>query len=502
VNEKERARLHDSHRTDEAERKTHDVEAQINSLERLLQSVLGMSIELEFDSLKQPLEPTPYEPGKLATPIPPPAFTPPPEPNGLAKMFGGKRRYEVALQKAQQEHADAAAIAKAEDAKRVEKLQVFKARNDEEAAAARAQAEAQHREVDEFEQRYAEAQPDAVREYCMIVLARSSYPEGFPQERKIAYEPESKQLVVELDFPTLDVIPTTIEFKYVKAKDQITTKAWPEAKRKGLYASVIAQMTLRTIFEFFGADKAGHIETIVFNGHVDTRDPRTGQQIHPCLVTVRVTRDAFDALELAEVDPAACLKGLSASISRSPTELEPVRPILEFSMVDPRFVETADLLAELDERPNLMNLSPTEFEALITNLFEKMGLETRRTQASRDGGVDCVAYDSRPILGGKVVIQAKRYKNTVGVSAVRDLFGTLQNEGASKGILVTTSGYGQASFQFAENKPIELISGANLLYLLSEHAGIEAKIEPPEDWLDPAADVTTEAQVDSAASSG
>ena len=47
-----------------------------------------------------------------------------------------------------------------------------------------------------------------------------------------------------------------------------------------------------------------------------------------------------------------------------------------------------------------------------------MGLETPSTQASRDGGVDCVAYDPRPIFGGKVVIQAKRYKHTVGVSAV------------------------------------------------------------------------------------
>ena len=42
-----------------------------------------------------------------------------------------------------------------------------------------------------------------------------------------------------------------------------------------------------------------------------------------------------------------------------------------------------------------------------------------RRVPSRDGGVDCVAYDTRPIFGGKVVIQAKRYKNTVGVSAVR-----------------------------------------------------------------------------------
>lgn len=83
--------------------------------------------------------------------------------------------------------------------------------------------------------------------------------------------------------------------------------------------------------------------------------------------------------------------------------------------------------------------------SLIQNLFTKMGLDDKETQASRDGGVDCVAYDPRPIFDGKVVIQAKRYRHTDGVSAVRDLFGTPQNEGASKGILVSTSGYGQAS---------------------------------------------------------
>ena len=102
--------------------------------------------------------------------------------------------------------------------------------------------------------------------------------------------------------------------------------------------------------------------------------------------------------------------------------------------------------------------------------------------------MDCVAYDPRPIFGGKVVIQAKRYKNTVGVSAVRDLFGTMQNEGASKGILVATSGYGKASYEFAEGKPLELLSGSNLLYLLKEHTGIEAKIEMPDNWKDPQSD--------------
>jgi restriction system protein len=103
-------------------------------------------------------------------------------------------------------------------------------------------------------------------------------------------------------------------------------------------------------------------------------------------------------------------------------EAQPVRPIVEFQMADARFVDQADLVSTLSAAPNLMDLSPTEFEHLVANLFEKVGLEAKLTRSSRDGGVDCIAFDRRPILGGKVVIQAKRYRHTVGVSAVRDLY--------------------------------------------------------------------------------
>lgn len=221
---------------------------------------------------------------------------------------------------------------------------------------------------------------------------------------------------------------------------------------------------------------------------MDTIDKGTGKSIRPCLVTVRATKETFRTFDLNRVDPIECLKVLHASVSKSPDELLPVKPVLEFNMVDPRFVDEVDVLSTIDQRPNLMDLTPGEFENLITNLFARMGLETRLTRASRDGGVDCVAFDQRPILGGKVVIQAKRYKNTVGVSAVRDLFGTVHNEGASKGILVTTSGFGSAAFEFANGKPLELIDGSRLLYLLTEHAGIDAKIVVPQDWVEPKPD--------------
>jgi stress response protein SCP2 len=37
-------------------------------------------------------------------------------------------------------------------------------------------------------------------------------------------------------------------------------------------------------------------------------------------------------------------------------------------------------------------------------------------------------------------------------------------------------------------KPIEPLDGANLLYLLREHAGLAARIEAPDDWRDPEPD--------------
>ena len=340
-------------------------------------------------------------------------------------------------------------------------------------------------QLEQFKQDFTNADPEAIVDYFALVLDASDYPVGFPHHARLAYVPESQQLVVEYDLPSIDVAPTAKAYKYIKSRDEETQTSLPQSQRKQLYSSVIAQVTLRTVHELFEADRPVFIENIVFNGYVDSIDKSTGQPKRTCLVTVSTTRDQFQSINLALVDPHQCLKGLNASVSPKPEEMAPVRPVIEFDMVDSRFVEETDVLSDIDQRQNLMELSPGEFENLITNLFGKMGLETRQTQASRDGGVDCVAYDPRPIFGGKVVIQAKRYKNTVGVSAVRDLFGTVQNEGASKGILVTTSGYGKASFEFADGKPLELLGGSNLLYLLREHAGVDAKIEAPENWRDP-----------------
>jgi restriction system protein len=335
-------------------------------------------------------------------------------------------------------------------------------------------------EVDALENSYRAGRPSAIVEYYSLILQRATFPDDFPQGYRVAYVPESKQLVVECQLPSPEVVPTVAEYKYVKSKDTIEEKDEKPNNRRELYQDVVAAVGLRTLHCLFANDKGEFVDVITLNGFVQAIDPATGKDIRPHLISVRATKERLAEIDLRKVDLVSCVRNLGAQLTQSPTELVPVKPIIEFDMADRRFVSQTDVLSELESRPNIMDLSPFEFETLVSNLFGKMGLESKLTRSSRDGGVDVVSFDKRPVLGGKVVIQAKRYRHTVGVSAVRDLFGTMMNEGANKGILVTTSGYGPDAYEFSQDKPIELIDGGGLLYLL-EQVGVKARIDmPPE----------------------
>jgi restriction system protein len=486
----------------EVEKMNQALEERISALQSLLSHSLSVDDYVDFEELKDSDELPEFDPGQLGIPLQEPVLERPtvelpPPPSFLEKLLPGwKKRHaellelveaehQAAVHEAEAAHAAALETYERDEQKRKQDVEALRAQHDDTVRTLKLEVEAQHRRIDALRHDFESRDPEAVRTYFDLVLQRSQYPDGFPKTARLAYVPDSKQLVVEYDLPPLEVVPAVASYKYVKARNAVAESTRPVTQRKQLYASVVAQVTIRTLHELFEADRMGLADTIVLNGMVNAIDRGTGAEIRPCLVTVRTTRTAFEAIDASRVEPVACLRALNAAVSKSPAELAPVRPVLEFNMVDPRFIDSQDVIAELDERPNLMELTFMEFEGLVSNLFEKMGLEMRQTRPSRDGGVNCVAYDPRPVLGGKVVIQAKRYKNTVGVAAVRDLFGTVHNEGASKGILVTTSGYGQSSFDFAQSKPLELLDGTNLLYLLAEHAGIEAKIEPPEDWIDP-----------------
>lgn len=116
-------------------------------------------------------------------------------------------------------------------------------------------------------------------------------------------------------------------------------------------------------------------------------------------------------------------------------------------------------------------ISPTDFERLVTEMLQQMGFEAQMTKASGDGGIDIEAVLDRPIIGGKYLIQCKRFDdgNPVGSAAVREFYGALRaDHNAVKGIFITTSTFTPQARQFAQGLPIELITGEQLRNLLQE----------------------------------
>jgi restriction system protein len=316
-------------------------------------------------------------------------------------------------------------------------------------------------------------------------LATSVYPEGLDGSCAAQYIPESRELWVEYELPRQDVIPAVTGYRYVKTKDVIQPDPRKEPEINKLYEKLIARVALRTLAEAFDAAPAALVAGIVFNGYVSAKDRATGKPVRPLLLSVHAPRDEFAGIVLdePELDPKACLRSyLNALISPHPYDLEAVPPVVQFDLRKFKFVEEMNVIAGLDSRPDLLALKPVEFEHLIRELFEAMGMKSWVTQASRDEGVDGVAVNEDPIVGGLCIIQAKRYSKIVGLEAVHALAGVMEDKNAAKGVLVTTSWVGKASRDFAarNGSRIELIEGRHLKSLLREHLGLDVLISLPK----------------------
>jgi restriction system protein len=337
--------------------------------------------------------------------------------------------------------------------------------------------------VDKQRAAYMAGSAEAVIEYCDMVLSASDYPDYFPQEFSLDCNPETKILVVDYVLPAPEDIPTVREVKFVPSRDEFVEQHLSQVQVSRLYDDLLYQIVLRTVHELFEADTIGAIGTVVFNGIVTSVNRSTGKQVTACVLSLQAQRDEFMAVNLANVEPKACFKALKGVGSSKLHSLAAVPPIMQIRRDDGRFISAYEVANTLDESSNLAAMDWQDFEHLIREVFEKefssTGGEVKVTQASRDGGVDAIAFDPDPIRGGKIVIQAKRYTHTVGVGAVRDLYGTVMNEGANKGILVTTSDYGPDAYAFANGKPLILLNGANLLHMLEKH-GHRARIDLQE----------------------
>ncbi|MGA5769751.1 restriction endonuclease [Streptomyces pseudogriseolus] len=479
-------RDHREYRKAEALRRTEELDARVESLRALLAS--GCRAQpFRAATLLRPETVQPFAPGPLAQPVPmPDERYYQPQGGGWTAHRRAQAQAEARARFERDWHA-----AQAAEAQRQRQLAAYQRQYQEWADAQLAEVRRHNAGVTATVEGVRRREPDAVIEYFSAALYSSTaWPEGFPRQVAAAYDPAAGQLVLDWELPACDVVPEVKAVRYMASVDQDKETPRPVGQRRALYREVLVQCMLLVLHELFAADEQGALESVALNGFVDGHDPTTGRPGQIFLATVMAERAAFQELHLAQVDPESCFTdALRGQVSARPDQLAAVRPGRRPQDVGNRVVAHGG-----DEDPDLFAMDPVAFENLVADLFRAMGMQAVTTQRSNDGGVDVDALDPTPIRGGTIVVQVKRYRNTVPPTAVRDLYGTVQDAGANKGVLVTTSGFGPGSHTFANGKPLELISGPELVDLLHRH-GLRGRLgdgttgaaarpaEPDEDRL-------------------
>lgn len=451
---------HREYRQAEAQRRTQELDAQVAALQGIL-AAGSRAPAFRASSLIRPEVVPPFAPGQLAHPVPMPN----------ADQYRTQSGWTAARRA--QAQADARArferdwqAAQAAEAQRQQQLAAYQREYQRSADAQLAEVRRHNTGIAELTAAVRRREPDAVVEiFSAALYASRAWPVGFPRQVAAAYDDAAGQLVLDWELPDYGVVPEAKSVRYVASTDQEKETARPTTQRRALYREVLAQCMLLVLHELFAADEHAALDSVTLNGFVNGHDPTTGRPGSIYLATVMAPRATFRGLHLAQVDAASCLAdALRGQLSSRPDQLAAVRPSRR-----PRDVGNRVAAHGADTEPDLYEMDPIAFENLVADLFRAMGMQAVTTQRSNDGGVDVDALDPTPIRGGKIVVQVKRYRNTVQPSAVRDLYGTVQDAGANKGVLVTTSGFGPGSRTFANGKPLELISGPELVDLLHRH---------------------------------
>ncbi len=138
-------------------------------------------------------------------------------------------------------------------------------------------------------------------------------------------------------------------------------------------------------------------------------------------------------------------------------------------------------LIQLHSEPNaLETLDRRLFEEIFAEIFDGFGYAIELTKRTKDGGRDIIAVGHKDEIATKYLIECKRPNpgNPVGVGIVRELLGVVEDESASKGILVSTTYFSPEAKAFQERNEWRLQLGDmdQVVRWISEYLKIKGEL--------------------------
>lgn len=314
--EKEKIRLMQEDIIRDIEEKNLEISQQVEFLKKILEHTLSVDDTISFESLKVKEEYPPFSPPiNLIKKYYPPSktnFTVNPL-NWFTRLIpGAEKRYGRKVREAEEKYNDAVKKSKKQEAERNAELEKLKKEYEEKKTVFLLDAQKHNQEVEKMRELYSKGDPDAILYYNELVLERSDYPDDFTHEFAVAYDIQEKTLRIEYKFPSVSIIPTFKELKYIKKDNQLKEIPRKDTEISNLYQDIIIAITLRSLHEIFEADQGSHISSIEFEGHSDLIDKATGQKIKLFLTT---TKETFNKINLALIDRMKCFKEIGGKLS-------------------------------------------------------------------------------------------------------------------------------------------------------------------------------------------
>lgn len=103
-----------------------------------------------------------------------------------------------------------------------------------------------------------------------------------------------------------------------------------------------------------------------------------------------------------------------------------------------------------------------QFEHYLKLLFTSYGYNVKMTKASGDYGADLILSNN----GKTIAVQAKRYKNNVGISAIQEVVASKGYYNAHEAWVVTNSDFTEAAINLARSNGVRLINREQLIEMI------------------------------------
>jgi restriction system protein len=427
-------------------------------LEELLALAAEPSPAVDFDALRRPYEPRPLPADAVAEPPRWADFAPDPGPATSGApgrpLLSGPYQQELAAARLRHQRALREYRNREKELRgRAEEARQAHERGEQD----RARAVRDYNErLEGYRASYQEGRPAAVESVLERALAAAGRLPGLEVPARVSYRELTRTAVVDLVLPGVTVVPSALRFQ-VAPDGGVDAVERPRAETLARYHQLLARLVLRALDALLAADTESRLDGIVLNGLAVTAE--AGES---CLVSVDARRaDLFAGTLLpgGNAEAVERLRALPCALSDDPFGPTPVPPFA-IGRSGP---------------PAPEDLSPAEFTAMITELFELMGLDDWDLRLQGQDGLLAVAQgDGREFADTSYVVFAARRPSTVRADAVRDVAEVVADEHADGGIWATTGSFEVDAVVAAASLPkLRLIDGGELRALVRAHLGAE-----------------------------